>query len=187
MLLATGSSTRYTFFLWWIFHNFLESRTLWLCTNFLSRELAQIYSFTYSFSPFHTLLLILCLPVHKSKVTYVSDVSPFPAETEHHFASLTWFCLCSITSRIFLVISSCCFLMMLSGIWNSLKVGVIHKEGVGQQFTSLMLMVALKDSGFSGMLQLFSKDTDLGTSMQKQARWICLSLDSNNCLWGPWT
>ncbi len=162
-----------------------------MCTNFLSRELAQIYSFTYSFSPFHTLLLnppsILCLPVHKSKVTYVFDVSPFPAETEHHFTSLTLFCLCSIISCIFLAISSCCFLMMLSGICNSRKVGVIHEEGVGQQLTSLMLMVALKGSGLSGMLQLFSKDTDLGISMQKQARWICLSLDSNNFPWGPWT
>ncbi len=71
MLLATGSSTRYTFFLLWIFHNFLESRTLWLCTIFLSRELAQIYSFTYSFSPFHTLLL--------------NPPSPFFA---YHFTSL---------------------------------------------------------------------------------------------------
>jgi hypothetical protein len=74
-------------------------------------------------------------------------------------------------------------------IWdmNSWKVGVIHKEGVGQQFTSLMLMVALKDSGLSGILQLFSKDTDLGISMQKQDRWICISLDSNNFPFGPWT
>jgi hypothetical protein len=50
-----------------------------------------------------------------------------------------------------------------------------------------MLMVALKDSGLSGILQLFSKDTDLGISMQKQAMWICVSLDSNNFPWGPWT
>ncbi len=111
-----------------------------------------------------TCLLGFCLDASLKLLMYL--MSP-DFQLRLNTVCLTCFFLCSIISWTVLFIAVSCFLLMLSGIWNSWKVAVIHKEGVGQWFTSSMLMVALKDLGFLACCNCLPKIQILVISLQK--------------------